>query len=95
MAIKAKVAVAHDEQDNPDDTWTEFHRVRFFGPELATSDFSRIEVTYGDADNLTTAETKLVDAVVAEWNRVRDALGVPTLTLARARVAFPAMKRGS
>ena len=95
MPIKAKVSVVQDETDNPDGTWTETHRVRFFGPELATSDFSRISVTYDDTETLATGETKLVDAVVAEWNRQRGPLGVPALTLARARVAFFPMKRGS
>lgn len=95
MAIKARVYPANDERENPDDTWTETHRVRFFGPELPVSDISIVNVTYGDGDTLATAETKLVDAVVAEWNRVRGAHGLAGVNLARTRVVFPAMRRGS
>ena len=95
MAVKAKVNPANDQAVNPDDTWTETHTVLFFGPELPMPDYSIISVTYGDSDTLAAAETKLVDAVVAEWNRVRDAHGLGAVNLPRSRVIFPAYKRGS
>lgn len=95
MAIKAKVNPANEQTVNPDDTWTETHKVLFFGPELDQPDYSIITVTYGDSDTLAAAETKLVDAVIAEWNAVRGAHGLGGTNLARARVVFPAYKRGS
>ena len=95
MAIKCKVNPAREQEVNPDDTWTETHSVLFFGPELPAPDASIISVTYGDNDTLVAAETKLVDAVVWEWNRVRSAHGLGGTNLARGRVVFPAYKRGS
>ena len=95
MAIKARVYPLNDPEFNPDDTTTDRYRIVFFGPELPQPDASLVAVVTTDSDTLATAETKLVDAVVAEWNRVRGAHGLAGVNLARTRIAFPAMKRGS
>lgn len=95
MAIKARVYAASNTEFNPDDTITDTYRVTFFGSELPQPDASIIQVVTTDSDTLTNVETKLVDAVVTEWNAVRDAHGLGAVNLARSRVVFPAMKRGS
>lgn len=72
---------------NGDDTTYRF-RVVFSGSDLPAPDASHVDVTVGPTDTLSAAEAKIVDAVMAEAGRLGYAL-------ARERVVYPAMKRGS
>lgn len=70
------------------DTLIEQYTVFFFGTDIPVVDSSTITVRIEPADSLTTARTKLIDAMMAEGR----ALGY---AMARTRCTYPGVDKGS
>jgi hypothetical protein len=72
----------------PGDDYVEHYRVAFYGTDLPVVDYDEFSVVIGPTDNIATAQTKLVDAVLA----LATSRGY---NVARTRVVFPDVQRGS
>ncbi|MDQ3126544.1 MAG: hypothetical protein M3Q74_13195 [Pseudomonadota bacterium] len=93
MAVKCRVHEPHEVTGTAAGI-REVRSIWLLGPELAQPDNSFITVEVLDTDTLVAAEAKLVTAAVEESNRVLAVLA-PGQTMARTRVVYPKLAKGS
>lgn len=84
---RARVTGPIDTADSGDSLRETYH-VSFYGTDLPAVDSDRFVLTIGPTDTIATAETNLVDAVMA-------LAATRGYAMARTRVAFPKVARGS